>query len=311
MDAVEYPYVEEDEINLLDLLVVLIKNKLLIIGMVFFSGVAAVVMSLHMPNIYRSEATIAARTQEKTVASPLTVLGGLGGAMAGSLGLGGGGSLQKLEVVLKSRNLTNRVMEKYKLMPVIFSEFWDEKKKKWDTVNPPTLQDGWKAMQGQLTVKVDIKNNTITISFDHKDPETAKKFVDYYLSELSEVLREEVLQDAAENMRFFRKQLEKTVDTLLIEKIYTMLAKEIEKETFAKAQKSYSFLVLDTPIVPDLDKKISPKRARICILTVTVAFFFAVFLSFIKEYVYRLKNEDQERYQELVQAFRLRKKKRG
>ena len=64
-----------------------------------------------------------------------------------------------------------------------------------------------------------------------------------------------MLKDAAENMRFFRKQLEKTIDSLLEEKIYSMLAKEIEKETFARAQKYYSFFVLDPPIVPDPDKQ--------------------------------------------------------
>ena len=156
---------------------------------------------------------------------------------------------------------------------------------------------------------MDIKKNTITAGFDHEDPKTAKKVVDYYLTELSEILREEVLKDAAENMRFFRKQLENTIDSLLEEKIYSMLAKEIEKETFARAQKYYSFLVLDPPIVPDPDKKIRPKRALICILSVIVAFFLAVFLAFIKEYAHRLKTEDQERYQEMVQGMSFRRKK--
>jgi uncharacterized protein involved in exopolysaccharide biosynthesis len=308
-DEIEHLYVEEDEIKLLDLLIVLAKHKMLIIGMVLFCGLAAVVISLFMSNVYRSEATLVARTQEETSFNPLTALGGLGGAMAEGLGLGGGGSLEKLEVVLKSRNLTNRVIKKYNLMPVIFPRDWDEKKKKWTTDDPPTLQDGWKEMQDRLTVRVDIKKNTLKVGFDHEDPKTAKKVVDHYLTELSEILREEVLKDAAENKRFFRKQLEKTIDSLLEEKIYSMLAKEIEKETFARAQKYYSFLVLDPPIVTDPDKQIRPKRALICILAVIVAFFLAVFLAFMKEYVHHLKTEDQERYRKVVQGMSFKKKK--
>jgi len=264
-----------------------------------------------MSNIYRSEATLVARTQEEASFNPLSALGGFGGAMAEGLGLGAGGSLEKLEVVLKSRNLTNRVITKYNLMPFIFSHDWNEKMKKWDTDKPPTLQDGWKEMQDRLTVRMDIKKNTIKVGIDHEDPKTARKVVNYYLTELSEILREEVLKDAAENMRFFRKQLEKTVDSLLEEKIYSMLAKEIEKETFARAQKYYSFLVLDPPIVPDPDKQIRPKRALICILSIIVAFFLAVFLAFIKEYAHHLKTEDPERYQEMVQRMRFRKNKKG
>ncbi len=304
----EHPDIEEDEINLLDLLMVLVKHKLLIISIVFLSGAAAVGLTLRMTNIYRSEATIVARTQEKTT-NPLSALGGLGGIVAEGIGFGGGGSLEKLEMVLKSRNLTNRVINKHKLMPVIFSDIWDEKNKKWGTDKPPTIQDSWKALQGSLTIKVDLTKCTLRVAFDHKDPAIAKNFVDYYIIELSDVLREEVLKDAAENMRFFRKQLEKTMDPLLQEKIYAMLAKEIEKETFARAQKHYSFLVLDPPIVPDLNKKIGPKRARTCILSVVVAFFLAVFLAFLKGYIHRLKTEDQERYQNLVQEMKFWGKK--
>ena len=307
-DEVEHLYGEEDEIKLLDLLIVLVKHKKLIIGMVSFCGLAAVIISLLMTNAYRSEATLVARTQEEASFNPLTELGGLGGAMAEGLGLGGGGSLEKLEVVLKSRNLTNRVIKKYKLMPVLFPHDWNEKKKKWSTGNPPTLQDGWEEMQDRLTVRVDIKKNTIKVGFDHEDPKTAEKVVDHYLTELSEILREEVLKDAEENKRFFRKQLEKTIDSLLEEKIYSMLAKEIEKETFARAQKYYSFLVVDPPVVSDPDKQIRPKRALICILSVIVAFFLAVLLAFIKEYIHRLKTEDQERYQEMVEGMKFRKK---
>jgi uncharacterized protein involved in exopolysaccharide biosynthesis len=308
-DEIEPLCVEEDEIKLLDLLIVLAKHKRLIIGVVLFCGLAAVVISLLTTNVYRSEATLVARTREETSFNPLTALGGLGGAMAEGLGLGGGGSLEKLEVVLKSRNLTNRVIKKYNLMPVIFPRDWDGKKKKWATDDPPTHQDGRKEMQDRLTVRVDIKKNTLKVGFDHEDPKTAKKVVNHYLTELSEILREEVLKDAAENKRFFRKQLEKTIDSLLEEKIYSMLAKEIEKETFAKAQKYYSFLVLDPPIVPDPDKQIRPKRAIICILSVIVAFFLGVFLAFVKEYVHRLKTEDQEHYQEMIQRMSFRKKK--
>ena len=54
---------------------------------------------------------------------------------------------------------------------------------------------------------------------------------------------------------------------------------EIEKETFARAQKYYSFIVLDPPVAADIDKKVKPKRALICTLSVTVAGFLAIFLA--------------------------------
>lgn len=307
------PYVEEnDEINLLDLFLVLVKHKVMIIAVVVITGIAAVIISLLMQNVYGSEATISLRPEEKGSSFSLPgALGGLGAMVAGEFGFGGGGTLEKLEVVLKSRALSTRVIEKYDLMPILFPKKWDAVKKAWITKGPkdkpPTLQDGIKIQKSLLKVNRD-KKNTITIISEYPDPEIVKSIVDYYITELSEILREEVLKDSKDNQHFFNKQLERTSDALLREKIYTLLAREIEKETFALAQKYYGFVILDPPIVPDINKKIKPKRAMICILSVVVAFFAAIFLSFLLEFLGRVKSEDPERYKAIKDGIFFRKK---
>ena len=68
-----------------------------------------------------------------------------------------------------------------------------------------------------------------------------------------------------------------------------------------------AFKILDRAVAPD--KKSSPKRSLIVILTTLVAFFLAVFLAFFFEYVDRIKTEDQERYRLLVDNIRFRKTK--
>ncbi|MBU1182110.1 MAG: hypothetical protein KKF00_08130 [Proteobacteria bacterium] len=309
------PYAEEnDEINLLDLFLVLVRHKVMILTVVVITGIAAVIISLLMQNIYGSEATISLRSEEKGASFSLPgAFGGLGAMVAGGFGIGGGGTLEKLEVVLKSRALSTRVIEKYDLMPILFPKEWDAVKKAWITKGPkdkpPTLQDGIKIIQKNLLkVNRDKKNNTISVMFEYPDPETVKIIVDYYLTELSETLREEVLKDSKDNQHFFNKQLEKTSDALLREKIYTLLAGEIEKETFALAQKYYSFVILDPPVVPDIDKKVKPKRALICILSVVVAFFVAIFLSFFLEFLGRVKLEDPERYKAMKDGIFFKKK---
>jgi uncharacterized protein involved in exopolysaccharide biosynthesis len=309
------PYSEEnDEINLLDLFLVLVRHKVMIITVVVVAGIAAVIISLLMQNIYGSEATISLRPEEKGSSFSLPgALGGLGAMVAGEFGFGGGGSLEKLEVLSKSRALSSRVIEKYNLMPILFPKKWDVAKKAWISKGPkdkpPTLQDGINILQKSLLkVNRDKKNNTITIMFEHPDPETVKNIVDYYLTELSETLREEVLKDSKDNRHFFNQQIERTSDALLREKIYTLLAREIEKETFALAQKYYGFVILDPPVVPDIDKKLKPKRALICILSVVVAFFAAIFLSFFLEFLGRIKSEEPERYKAIKDGVFFRKK---
>ena len=301
----------DDEINLLDLFMVLVRRKWLIIGLTFLTGVAAVIISLQMRNVYRSEATIAPRQIEQSGSKALSgALGGLGGLVASEFGLGGGGEVDKIEVLLKSRQLVQLVVEKHNLMPLLFEEKWDAQKKGWKEGPVPTMQDAFNLLgKGLLKVTRDRKTDVITVSIEHKNPQFARSVADYYLTELSEGLRAKVLKDAQENMRFLKEQLDRTTDSLLREKIYGMLAKEIEKDTFARAQTYYGFYVLDPPIAPDLNKKASPKRSMICILSVVVAFFIAIFLAFFLEYLGRIKTEDPDRYQQLKDGLRLRRRK--
>lgn len=306
------PIYEEDEINLLDLFLVLLKHKKLIFLTVFITGILAVVISLIMPNIYRSEATIGLRAEEgSSPMDALSGLGGLGGMVSSQLGLGGNEGLEKLKVTLNSRELSRRVVEKHNLMPVLFADEWDAKKKGWvDEKKHPTIQDAWEILFKDLLKVTDKKDSgTLVVGFEHEDRDLSKKVVDHFIQELSSSLREEVLSDAGEKKKFFNQQLSTITDSLLREKIYALMAKEIERETFAKAQHYYGFMLIDPPVVPDEDKKVSPKRAILCILSVFVAFFFSVFLAFILEFVQRIKTEDPERYNAIVKELKFRRRK--
>lgn len=293
-----YLYEEEDEINLLDYIKVIWKYKWLIICIVVLTGVGSVFYSLRLPNIYRSEATIIPREQEKGgAASALSALGGFGGMAGSILGLGGSGSLDKFETVLKSRIFSKNIYIKHKfeMLPVLYPQTWDSEHKKWlpEVQRTPTEQDVVNRLSGMLSINMPRKQRTMTIAVEHTNPQFAKKMVDYYLTELSETLRQETLQDAAQNQTFLKKQLGQTSDVLLKEKIYALMAKEIEKETFARAQMPYSFQILDPPIVPDLNKKVKPKRRQICMLSVVVAGFMSIFLVFFIEYVKNAKSNEK------------------
>jgi len=280
--------------------------------MVIIGGLIGIIYSVQLSNIYRSEATIVPRKEEKTAASStLSALRGLGGFAGELIGLGGGGSIEKFELVLKSRILARRIFSKHRdeILPALYRKIWDKNKKVWLKKPHPSIQDITIAVGKLLTIQKE-KSGVLKLQVDSKDPVFAKRMVEHYITELSETLREETLKDAKENRRFLQRQLEKTHDVLLKEKIYILLAKEIEKEIFARAQKYYSFKVLDPPIVPDLNKRaVEPNRRTICILFVTVAFFTAVFLAFFLEYIHNLKtNENPERLERFKKSIKLRNK---
>jgi uncharacterized protein involved in exopolysaccharide biosynthesis len=296
---------EEDEINLLDLFIVLLKHKVMILSVVFLAGVAAVVISLLMTNIYRSEATIAPTEQEKG-SGALSALGGFGAMIASEVGIGATGSLEQFDVVLNSRELTSSIVKQHNLLSVLFEDDWDPVKKSWKD-EPPKAEDIYKVVHNLLTVTPDKKQNVIQVSFESKDPKMAQTILDYFIVGMSEFLRRQTLEDAVAQRVHLSQQLSKTADPLLKNRLYELIAKQIEKETLAKVQKYYSFNVIDPPYVPEL--KFKPKRALICVISVVVAFFMAIFLAFFMEYVKNLKtHEDPERLASLRKSMRLRNK---
>lgn len=299
----------EDEINLLDMFIVLLKYKRIIFFFVFIAGVAAVIYSLILTNIYRSECTIIPIEQEKaSLSSSLSALGGFGAMVASQVGIGGAGSLEKFEIVLKSREMTNNLVEKHKLMQIIFEDSWDEQTKTWKTEEPPTLQDAYKSIQGKLEIKADKKSGVLKLGFLFKDPKIAQRILGYYVNGMSEFMRQQSLENVATQSKALQEQLITATDPLLRTKLAEIIAQYVETETLAKVQKYYGFNIIDPPFVPE--KKFKPKRAQICILSVIVAFFMAIFLAFFMEYVDNLKkNEDPERLENLKKYMKLRNKK--
>jgi len=84
---------EEQEINLLELLHVLVKRKMLVIKMCSFALVASIVYSLVLPNIYSASAKVLPPQKEGGggLSALLGQAGGLAALAAG--GLGGGSDL--------------------------------------------------------------------------------------------------------------------------------------------------------------------------------------------------------------------------
>jgi len=293
--------------NLLDYLTVLFKRKKLIFSMAFMVGLAALIVTLTMPDVYRSEATIIPRPRDEDSAARLSPLQDFVGIAGEIVRFGARGDVGKFEIVLKSRELTRRVVERYDLMPDLFEEKWNPLMNNWKESPAPTFQDAYKVLMGMLKVSLQKSTDILTVAFEHEDPRFAKIMVANYLAELSESLREETLEEAAENRRFLEEQLAGTSDILLKEKLWILLSKEIEKEIFLQAQRYHGLIVLDPPVASDLNKKVKPNRALICTLSVMAALLFGIVLAGLLEYIESIKGrEDEQRINDLRRYLKLR-----
>ena len=177
-----YPptYAEEEEVNLLDYWKVLKKFKKKIFGITAAFTILGILSCFVLSKKYEANATIMPLTQSgsggglSSLISQASSIPGIGGALSG-LGMGGGAQKSaQLVNFLKSRTLTEKVIQQMNLMPVIFKKRWNPQTQAfvpdmWGGV--PTMEDAVKVFQKKIAkISDDKKTGLIKIQVTMKDP---------------------------------------------------------------------------------------------------------------------------------------------
>ncbi len=190
--------VQDDEINLLDLLIVLAKHKLMIGGVTLGVAVLSVIYSLLLSDIYTGTATVLPPQQsQSTAAAMLGQLGGLAGVAGSSLGIK---SPNDLYVgMLKSRTVADNIIARFNLRPLYKTD---------------TMVATRSALEGHSTITAG-KDGLITIEFDDYDPKRAAAIANAYVDELDKLTQTLAVTDAAQRRLFFERQLQQAKSNLI------------------------------------------------------------------------------------------------
>jgi uncharacterized protein involved in exopolysaccharide biosynthesis len=231
---------------------------------------------------WQARATIAPK--EGTGGSTQSFLSGLGGAgslVASQLAMGQSG-IERLEVMLKSRDMAERVIKVHDLMPRLFPDAWDAGRKDWKAdlseSERPTLKQGVDMLNGSISVNTNLKSRLLYLSVTLPDPKLAMDGVNYFLEALNARIKEFVAKDAESNMAYLTSQLATSSDPLIQEKINQLVAMEIEKSMLMSTR---SFDILDPPYKPH--ERFKPQRKKIVILYTALGLFLSIlFLIFLK-----------------------------
>ncbi|MCK9392643.1 MAG: Wzz/FepE/Etk N-terminal domain-containing protein [Syntrophales bacterium] len=307
------PRCEEDEINLLDYWRVIWKRRKLIGYIVAATVLLTVVVSLFMTNIYRAETVIMPVTaKEGGGMSMLTQQ--IGGLAALGISSPGSSSMSEIMALLKSNIVQEKMIQQYNLMPVLFYEQWDEKKRTWKkgngfSLNPlhyvsliarslsptppagarkkdPGIPDTWDALRKLddiVIVKNNMKEGTIILTVDFHDPDMAAKLADYFLLSLTNYMSSEAKRVANTNRKYLEEQLATTNDPFIKQKNYNLIAQQIETAMMAEVKENFAFKIIDPPLAPD--KKFKPKRSQMVMISFVVALFMGIFVAFFLEYL--------------------------
>ncbi|PIY87467.1 MAG: chain length determinant family protein [Nitrospirae bacterium CG_4_10_14_0_8_um_filter_41_23] len=194
---------QEDEINLFDYLIVLLKRKRLIIGITLGAAIITAIISLIMPPIYRAETKILPPQQGSSMATQfLSQLGSaaglVGGAVGGAVGIKTPNDLYI--GLLKSRLVLDGVIDRFKLM-----ELYKTKSR----------ENARRGLADTLKARDDKKSGIITIGVEDKDPKRAADMANAFVEELKNMNKGLAVTEAGQRRLFFEEQLKDTKEALI------------------------------------------------------------------------------------------------
>lgn len=181
-----------EEINLLELLQVIVKRRNFILKVCTAAAILAVVYSISLKNVYTASAKIL--PPQKDAAGGLSALlsqaGGLAGLAAGGMGLGG--STEMYVGIIKSRSVTDAVIQRLNLQKEFKTKTADETRRRLATV---------------IKVKAG-KDGIINIDADSKDPVKAALLANTLVDELGKRSVQLNLSKAGAERMFLEKRLQ-------------------------------------------------------------------------------------------------------
>lgn len=269
-------HIDSDEINLLEYLYVLVKNKWLIISLTILGFIGGYVAALIKGPVYIADAVIAPRETESVKTPDLSGLGMFGGMVASQLNIGGNASLENIELILDGRKFNADIVKEKNLMPLVYPELWDTLNNKWtgEGEMPRFISVGGYIKEEFFNKEIN-KNGTMTIQIEHKDSLFSYKVLSAYLEYLDSYIRQNVQEEAKENRDYLENQLVGVTDPLLRAKFQELIAKEVEKMMVVSKE---AFRIVD----PAFTFKSFKEKKLFPLIFAFGLFFLAVFFIIFK-----------------------------
>lgn len=271
-----------EEIDVRALFMTLWKGKWIIAASTFVFGTCAVIFSLALPNIYRSQALLV--PAEYSGGAGFSGVAGQFGGLAALAGVSLGGSeTSKAELavqVLKSRHFVNSFIQERDLhVPLMAVKKWDSKTNTlvldhniydeqaggWvrsEGKMAPTPQETYTVfMENNLSIGKDKETGLYTLAVTHPSPYVAQQWVNWLIIDINEVMRARTISETTQNLEYLNIQLQKTAVANMQTTLYRLIEEQTKSLMLAEVQEEFVFKVIDPPVVPE--SKDRPKRVFI------------------------------------------------
>lgn len=281
------PQWKDDEIDLLQLFQSLWQRKWLIALIASLSTFVGVGYALYLEPVFRSEALLQVREENKSGGGLAALAGQLGGlADFAGISAGGAGSGRPVVVAtLKSRVLIDAFLAEKNLLPVFFKSAWNANTNSWkasDVKKQPSLQKGYELFtKSLLKVSEDKKTGLVTVAIEWKDPVQAAEWVSELVRRTNLTLKTRTIEEGQRNLNYLEEQAKTTQIVEVQKSIYALMESELKKLMVAKNGDDFALKMIDPPQAPE--RRIRPKRTLIVLMSGLIGLMLGVFWVLIRQ----------------------------
>jgi tyrosine-protein kinase Etk/Wzc len=181
----------ERGIDVLDLLLVLARNKRALLGIPFLVALITALISLTMDNVYTGTARILPPQQSSSAS--LALLAQLSGAAAILGSATGARNADLYAGILKGHTIADKLIQRFKLQERFSKE---------------TVLDTRTTLRSRTEITPG-RDGIISVSFDDTDPKLAADVANAYVEELQDLVQGLAITEASQRRVFFEQQLKK------------------------------------------------------------------------------------------------------
>jgi hypothetical protein len=283
----------DDDVDLMQAIMGLWRAKWLIAGSGLACGLVAAVVTLAMPNIYRTEAVLAPAT-DPTQSSPKSLAAQVSSLAGLSIGGSTADPTQVTLATLKSKLFLVSFVRRHGLeVPLIAGEGWnqeaqswaidpdiyDEQSRKW--VRQPEPPRGSEPSDGEIfdvfkediDVSFDRATGLVTVSLDSISPLAARDWLSAMISDLNAEMRKRAIAEATSSISYLERQIAQTEVASMKEALFRLVEDQLRNRMLAEVRESFALTMIDPPYLPE--EKVSPIRSVICIAAVLLGSLLA------------------------------------
>ena len=190
---------------------------------------------------------------------------------------------EEATATLTSRRFIENFIEDNNLLPILFSESWDEKEKKWVSSldSTPTFLDGYELMVDSL--EISYEDSLITLEFFFASQDEVAIILNNLVSSVNSYIRNSSINESEKNIAFLQQEISKTQLSASRDMLYRIVEQQTQSIMLANTREDYAFKVIDPGVEPI--QPAGPNRKLIVIIASILGLILSCIYVFFSHFI--------------------------